>query len=194
MLDRINDPYFIKAKKEGYRARSAYKLIEINNSFDIIPKNGKILDLGCAPGAWLQVLQKSTKANIYGIDLLKIEHIHNVNFFQKDIFSNEVEELLEEYQFDLILSDIAPNCMGIKDIDHIRIIALARRVFDIVLKFLKNNGNFCIKLFDGHNLPQYKNDLQKYFSSVKFCKPKSSHAESNELYLVCRNFIKPLEE
>lgn len=189
MLDRINDPYFIQAKKEGYRARSAYKLLEIQKAFSVIPKMGNILDLGCAPGAWLQVLTKTTKAKVYGVDLLSIEPVMGAEFMQGNIFDEDVESFLSAIRFDLILSDIAPNCMGVKDIDHFRIMSLAKRTFELVRKFIKVDGHFCIKLFDGCELNEYRNLMRRYFKSSKIFKPKASYLGSNELYLVCKNFI-----
>lgn len=189
MLDRINDPYFIKAKKEGYRARSAYKLLEMHRVFSIIPKKGCVLDLGCAPGAWLQVLKKNTKAFIYGVDLLNIEPIIGVNFLKGNIFDQATDVFLSNKKFSLILSDLSPNCMGIKDIDHFRIIMLAKRVFELVLRFLHAGGDFCIKLFDGAQLNEYRSLVGPYFKSIKIFKPKSSYLGSQELYLVCKSFI-----
>lgn len=185
MLSRINDPFFIKAKKEGYRARSAYKLIEIQEKFKIIPKSGYILDLGCAPGAWLQVLQKTSQANIFGIDLLEIQRIHNITFFQGDVFSEESCNFIKDIEFDLILSDIAPNCCGDKAHDHLQIMALAERVLELVIKHLKTGGNFCVKLFDGRDIKEYVSIAQSHFEKTKFFKPKSSARESNEFYLLC---------
>lgn len=189
MLDRMNEPYFIKAKKEGYRARSAYKLIEIQEKFHIIPNFGNILDLGCAPGAWLQVLNKFTKADVYGIDLLEIIPITSVNFLQGDVFSNEAEGFIKNKKFNLILSDIAPNCSGIKEHDHLSIMNLVERVFEFVTLYLSDAGNFCVKIFDGRDVPEFIKTVRPYFKTVKFFKPKSSSRESNEFYLICMEFI-----
>lgn len=190
MLDRINDPYFIKAKKDGFRARSAYKLIEIHEKFCIIPEIGYILDLGCAPGAWLQVLKQNTTANLIGIDLLNIEPLNDVEFLKGDIFSEEVAIYLSDKKFHLILSDIAPNCMGVKNIDHLKIMSLADRVLIFIKKYLNENGNFCIKLFDGKEVPEYIKSVRYLFKSVRIFKPKSSTPESNEIYLVCKEYKK----
>ncbi|WP_342262091.1 RlmE family RNA methyltransferase [Alphaproteobacteria bacterium endosymbiont of Tiliacea citrago] len=190
MKDRMKDPFFLKAKKEGYRARSAYKLIEIQEKFNIIPKTGNVLDLGCAPGAWIQVLQKFSKASLFGIDLLEIAPISNLNFLKGDIFSEEANNFLQNKKFNLILSDIAPNCCGNKRQDHLKIMALADRVLEFVLNYLEESGNFCIKIFDGSDVTEYIASTRTFFKSVKFFKPKSSSKESNEFYLVCSNFIK----
>lgn len=196
--ERHNDQYFIKAKKEGYRARSAYKLIEIQEKFSIIPKNGNILDLGCAPGAWLQVIQKNLKSGeIYGIDLLDITPISgviSVNFLKADIFSKEAEEFLEGKIFDCIVCDIAPNFSGHKDIDHLKSMNISEEILIYLPKKLKLGGNFCIKLFDGALIQEYVKNVKQSFESVKFFKPKSSHLESNEFYLVGQRLKKENRE
>lgn len=190
MLDRMNDPYFIQAKKDGYRARSAYKLLEIHKKFNIIPKVGTVLDLGCAPGAWLQVLNEISNAVLVGIDLLNIAPVANTQFLQADIFSPEAEEFLLQKKFDLILSDIAPNCSGNKEHDHLRIMALAERVLELVAAILKPGAAFCIKIFDGRDTLEFLKLLRSAFERVKFFKPLSSSRESNEFYYVCFGFKK----
>lgn len=190
MLDRVNDPYFVKAKKEGYRARSAYKLIEIQQKFKIVPRYAgcNILDLGCAPGAWLQVLRKLTEGSIFGIDLIDIRPLPGVSFLKADIFSSDVENFIKGLMFDLIISDIAPNCSGVKEHDHLQIMYLAEYIFHFAILHLKTNATFCIKLFDGRDVVEFVRLARNYFKCVKFFKPKSSHRESNEFYLVCSGF------
>lgn len=184
---RARDEFFVKAKKDGYRARSAYKLIEINEKHNLVKKNDKVLDLGCAPGAWLQVLSKLTDF-IDGIDLLKIENFPKARFLQADIFSKEATDFYSK-NYDVILSDIAPNTSGNKDSDHYDLINLAEfTLHEVVIPYLKKGGSFCIKIFDGADSNNYYKELRNYFEVVKRVKPKASHNESSEFYFLAQKF------
>jgi 23S rRNA (uridine2552-2'-O)-methyltransferase len=185
--ERQKDPFFIKAKQEGYRARSAYKLIEMDEKFSLIPKSGNVLDLGAAPGAWLQVIRKkSPKLRVFGIDLLEIQPIADVEFLQANIFSPECESFLEGIIFQSIFCDISPNLSGMREQDHLKTIHIAEHVFEFLQPRLAENGVFCLKLFDGSGIKEYVESLRKFFASIKFFKPKASNADSAELYLVCK--------
>lgn len=184
--ERNRDKFFLQAKKEGYRARSAYKLIEINQKFFIIKPGFNVLDLGAAPGAWLQVVRKITNGKIDGIDLLPIAPINGVIALRADIFL--AAEFLAGKIYDVILSDIAPNCSGQQELDHLLLMNLANEVLALSKRHLKIGGNLCIKIFDGVHFQEFFKKCTSSFTTVKRFKPESSALDSCEFYLVCMNF------
>jgi 23S rRNA (uridine2552-2'-O)-methyltransferase len=188
----VKASFYNKAKKEGYRARSAYKLEEIQQRFKIISKGDKILDLGAAPGSWLQMESSLTgeKGIVMGVDILPIKPLpqKNIVIKQADIREMTAAELLAEAgaeAFDVVTSDIAPNLSGIKDVDNANVLELCQAVFRVVRETLKKGGNFLIKLFFNPELRNIETDLKPLFSRVTIFKPKSSRGVSSEVYLVC---------
>lgn len=179
--ERNREQYFVQAKKEGYRARSAYKLIEIHEKYKIV--NGNILDLGCAPGAWLQVAKK-LGANVEGIDLLKTQPIKDVVTLKADIFSNEASEFLANKNYDAILCDIAPNCSGERKNDHLLLINIAYKVLELALVHLKTDGSMCIKIFDGMAFNEFFAKFKGCFKKVYRFKPRSSLLDNSEFYII----------
>ena len=136
----LNDEYVIKSKTEGFRSRSSYKLIEIEKKFKILSKSKNVLDLGCAPGGWLQVARMlcPKDSNILGIDRLKMEKMEEVHFIEKDIFDEDIFQIIKtnfNCKVDLVMSDMSPNSSGNKSVDHLRIISLVERVLEISRKF-----------------------------------------------------------
>ncbi len=185
MKSRIRDEFFIKAKLEGYKARSAYKLKEIIEKFNLIKKNDCVADLGAAPGAWIQVTEDYTQ-NIYALDLLNLSLTNfSGKFLKCDIFSKEAENFLNNIAFDVILSDIAPNCCGNSVDDHLAVMDIVFKVVELSLKHLKKNGNLCMKIFDGYLFKNFFQEIKQSFKTVKIFKPKASLNESNEFYLIC---------
>jgi 23S rRNA (uridine2552-2'-O)-methyltransferase len=187
----VKDPFYEKAKKEGYRARSAYKLMEIQKRFQIIRSNDKVLDLGAAPGGWLQVITKQTgeKGLVVGIDLVPVACLNqgNVATFAVDIRTIVTEELLAQLAipaFDVVTCDIAPNLSGIKDVDDARIAELYDSVLRIVREGLKKGGGFVLKSFFGPQFKQRIEELKSLFSRVTVYKPDASRGVSSEIYLV----------
>ncbi len=181
MKTRLNDPFFVKAKQEGYRARSAYKLIEIHQKYNII--RGNVLDLGAAPGAWLQVI-KRFGANVEGIDLLAIQPIHGVRTLKADIFSQETKDFIGNTVYDTILSDIAPNCTSQRELNHLLLMNIANEVLALALTHLKPGGNICIKIFDGAAFIEFLANFKKHFQKVYRFKPKASCLDNSEFYLI----------
>ena len=151
----MNDEFFLKSKREGYRSRSSFKLIQINEKFKIFNKNTKnILDLGSAPGGCLQFVKKhsNSKCKILGVDILSIEKIENVSFLKGDVFEKKtIEEIIFFFNdpLDIILSDMSPNTSGNRSIDHLKIISLTESVLEIAEKLLKRDGFFICKIFQG---------------------------------------------
>jgi 23S rRNA (uridine2552-2'-O)-methyltransferase len=196
------DPHYKRAKLEGYRARSAYKLLEIGKRFDLFKRAFYILDLGCAPGSWLQVSKKFAEKNlniykdqfynrdhykIMGVDLKKVFPIENIKIIKSDITKPEFQKYLAEFfqsKLDLILSDASVNKIGNKFTDHIKQINLCYKVFDISIKFLKFKGNLVIKAFQGSDLNKLLKVMKKEFKFLKSYKPKSSQKKSNEIYII----------
>jgi 23S rRNA (uridine2552-2'-O)-methyltransferase len=185
------DSFYEKAKKEGYRARSAYKLIEIQRRFQAIKNGDRVLDLGAAPGGWLQVISKETGAKglVIGIDLAPVAPLNqgNVVTITSDIRGISIEDLLAQAAtpaFDVITCDIAPNLSGIKDVDGARIGELYDSVLCIVREGLKQGGGFIIKSFFGPDFKKRVEEQKSMFSRVTVYKPDASRGVSSEIYLV----------
>ncbi len=190
------DKWAKKAKEKGYPARSVFKLEEIQNKYQIFKKGDIVLDLGCSPGSWskyaLNLIGKDGK--IIGIDLIPVKISHpNFYFIQKDVFeiTKQDFENLGIEKFDIILSDMAPKTTGVKFIDHIHSIKLVEKALELALGYLKKEGNFIAKIFEGERLPFLKKEIEKYFRSVKLFKPKSSRKESKEIFIIAQGFKKP---
>ena len=189
----INDEFTQKSKAFGYRARSAFKLIEIQEKFEIIKPYSSVLDLGCAPGSWSEVVVKFTKNKVIGIDLLETQPLTGAFFLQGDFLDENIQnqalKLNNGKKFDVIISDISPNTTGVQTVDHLRIIFVLEIETEFVLKNLKANGSFVAKVFQGEGLEGQIKKLKQIFVEVKIFKPKASRKESKEIYLVCRNFL-----
>ncbi len=187
----INDEFVLKSKKEGFRSRSSYKLIQINQKFNFLSSSINILDLGCAPGGWLQVSKKLTPCNskILGVDKNNIESIPGVYFYKGDIFEDEVINHIASFfekKIDLIISDMSPNSTGNKKVDHLRILSLVERVVDISNLFLKKDGFIVIKIFQGGMYGDLMTSLKESLKNIKNFKPKASRKESSEMYLIAQ--------
>lgn len=189
----LKDQYRKLAKEQGYRSRSAYKLLEINNKHNLIKLNDTILDIGCAPGGWLQVARKLSGPNgtVIGIDITPIRTINGISTLQVDIEDeNVIEKIRKNFpvSFDVILSDLSPKVSGIWHFDHERQIFLTLVALQISSKLLKRGGNAIFKIFDGSYSGQVKQEAAKIFLKVATSKPKASRQKSSEYYLVCSNF------
>ncbi|MCA4774770.1 RlmE family RNA methyltransferase [Wolbachia endosymbiont of Mansonella ozzardi] len=189
MHRHLNDKYVQKTNKDGYRSRSAYKLIEIDNKFKLFRKEQKIIDLGASPGGWSQVASQKG-VDIVAIDIKPVSTIAGVEYIQCDII-NELEILRNKFKdqkFDVILSDMAPESCGLKLLDHIRIMLLCEAALSFARHFLSYGGKFVVKIFQGESDKDFYNELKKVFKTVKYFKPKSSRSESAEMYLVGLDF------
>lgn len=196
------DPHYRRAKIEGYRARSAYKLLDIQNRFNIFKRAFYILDLGCAPGSWLQVIKKFANENIekyqdqyynrdhykiMGVDIKNVSPLENVKIIRLDINTLEVKDYINNFfpnKLDLILSDASVNKTGNKFTDHLNQINLCFKVLEISKKFLKQKGNLVIKVFQGSDLNKLFGIMKKEFTFLKSYKPQSSKKKSNEIYFI----------
>jgi 23S rRNA (uridine2552-2'-O)-methyltransferase len=190
----VNDPFVKKAQLEGYRSRSAYKLIELNEKDRLIKPGMFVLDLGSAPGGWSQVAAKIVggKGRVLATDILPMQPIKGVEFVQGD-FTDEavVAQLIENLggeKFDLIVSDIAPNITGIDSADQASSMYFLDLALDTVKQTLKRGANFVAKMFQGAGSDQYVKDLRGSFEKVLIRKPSASRAESREVYIVAKGF------
>ncbi len=190
-MKEIKDHYFFKAKREGYPARSVYKLIEAQERFRFMKPGQCILDLGAAPGSWTKYASRvvGKGGTVIAIDLhrLKVSGT-NILFHKDDIFETDIGGKFKDFlPFDVILSDMAPKTTGRKDLDHYRSIELAKTGLEICSRYLSKNGTYYCKAFDGEDFPALRKEAQTLFKSVRIFKPKSSRAESVEKFLLCQN-------
>ena len=190
----VNDPYVKQAQRDGYRSRSAYKLIELNEKDRLIRPGMRILDLGSAPGGWSQVAGKlvGAKGRVLATDILPMDFIQNVDFIKGD-FTEEavVTQLLEwlgDEKFDLIISDIAPNITGIDSADQASSMYFLELALDTVRKTLQTRRTFVAKMFQGAGSDQYVKELRTSFEKVLIRKPAASRAQSREVYIVAKGF------
>lgn len=188
---QLSDPYVQKAKSEGYRARAAYKLLEINEQAKLLKPGLRVVDLGCAPGGWLQVCLKHGVKELVGIDLLEIEPVPGAHVVEGDINSEaDVAEMMSGLSGppDLVLSDMAANTTGHKQTDSLRTAALADLALDFAEAHLVSGGAFCSKVFQGGATPEMMARLKQLFKTVKHIKPPASRSGSPELFVVAKGF------
>jgi len=190
----VNDPYVKQAQKDGYRARSAYKLIELNEKDRLIRPGMRILDLGSAPGGWSQVAGKlvGARGRVLATDILPMDALPNVDFIQGDFTDDgTVQQLLDWLggaKFDLIISDIAPNTTGISSADAAKSIYLLELALDVARTTLKSHGDFVAKMFQGSGSDQFLKELRTHFGKIMVRKPAASRKESREVYVVAKDF------
>ena len=189
----LRDEYRKLAKDQGFRSRSAYKLLEINNKKKLIKLNDTILDIGCAPGGWLQAARKISGPDgiIVGIDINPIKPIAGISTMQVDIEEKDAIEKIRKnfpYSFDVVLSDLSPKVSGIWHFDHERQISLTLVALEISSKVLKRGGNALFKIFDGTHSGDVRREAARIFLKVSTSKPKASRQKSSEFYIVCSSF------
>jgi 23S rRNA (uridine2552-2'-O)-methyltransferase len=179
----VSDPYVKEARKQGYRSRAAFKLLEIDAREKLFRPGQTVLDLGAAPGGWSQVAAEKVKpgGKVTAIDLLPIAPISGVTILKGDF-----RELPIEGSVDVVLSDVAPNLSGIPNVDQARLLELAEAAIDVCRKVLKRDGVFLLKAFHGEAFGELRERLNKTFLNVKVVKPPASRGESAETYVVAR--------
>ena len=186
------DPFFIKSKLQGYRSRAAFKLIEINNKFKFLNKNTILLDLGSSPGGWSQVASDIIKkGKILSVDILEMENIRNVNFLKGDFFSEDIFKKICNFfnnKVDVVISDMAANTSGNKNLDSYRTGELCMNAMDLAKKVMHKDGVFVSKVFMGSIFTEIDAKAKKNFKKVVKYKPLSSKQESKELYIYCKGF------
>jgi len=193
---QLNDHYVRQSKVDGYRSRSAYKLLQIDDKFNILKNAQIVVDLGCAPGGWLQVAKQRMKSNnnnfIIGIDLLDLDPIEGVNIIKGDFLAeesvNQLQQILNNKKADLVMSDMASNSTGHKNTDHIRISYLCEKVFEFCDRNIAKNGNLIVKVLQGGTENNLLKSIKSKFQNVKHFKPDASRKDSRESYLVATGY------
>ena len=184
------DIYVRQSKVDGYRARSAYKLIEINEKFKILKGGLSIIDIGAAPGSWSQYVLKTVKnGKLISVDLKKMEQIGNSIQIQGDFTEEKTQEEIKKNtsgKVDIVMSDMAVDTTGIKNIDSIQTGELCKEAMFFAKDLLKDNGYFISKIFMGGTFNEIVAEGKKYFKEVKVFKPKSSRKDSKESFIICR--------
>lgn len=190
MKEHVNDFFVKQAKKEGYRSRAAYKLLEIAERDRLLKPGMIVVDLGAAPGSWSQVASQKVgqKGKVIALDILEMAPLPGVEFIQDDFREKrallELRKHLGEQQPDLVISDMAPNMSGIAVSDQARSMYLAELALAFSIEQLNYGGNFLVKVFQGRDFDSFIRDMRAGFSSVSVRKPEASRNRSNELYLV----------
>ena len=192
------DPYVERAHKQGYRARAAYKLIEMNERFHFLKNNQVVVDLGAAPGSWSQYIARDfPKSKIFAMDLLEITPINNVEFYQGDFTTDSALDWLvnklnlenaDSGTADVVLSDMAPNTVGHKKTDHLRQMVLLEYAFDFAVRALKPGGTFVAKSFTGGTTNDLLKQIKEKFETVHHIKPPASRKDSVEMFIVAMGF------
>jgi len=210
LQEHFDDFYVKKAQKEGFRSRSVYKLIELDEKFRLLKPNMKIIELGAAPGGWSQyavskintrkLAAENRAGMLLAIDLLEMEPIDGVDFIQGDFTADStLNELMEKLAkqgspekgygiADLVMSDMAPNISGMNSVDQPRAMYLAELALDLACKVLKPGGVFLVKLFQGEGFDELSKEVKANFKLVRFIKPKASRARSREIYLLAMDY------
>lgn len=193
--ERRNDPYFILSKKEGYRSRASFKLKQIIEKYRIIRPGDSVLDIGCAPGGWLQVASQyvGDSGVVVGVDIKPVEDLglENVKTCVLDVFDEDFTDTvlkLSGNRFDVVLSDLSPNMSGVYEVDHARQIEMVERVVNILKDILKDGGCSVIKVFEGEYSRRVDRKVSRIFKYVKRFKPMASRKSSSEYYLIAKYF------
>lgn len=190
MHEHINDEYVKRAQKEGYRARAAYKLIEIDDKDKLIKPGMTIVDLGSTPGSWCQVVVQRLKGQgrIIALDILDMQPINGVEFiqgdFREEVVLRQLESTLNNKPIDLVIADMAPNMSGIADVDQAGAAYLTELALDFSKDWLKPSGNFLVKVFMGAGFEEILQTMRQMFDKVVTRKPEASRGRSNEVYLL----------
>jgi len=190
---RKRDQFFIQSKIQGYRSRSAFKLIEMNKKFKFLKNNSSIIDLGSCPGGWSQVIQKEiNKGKILAVDIKSMEKIDSIDFIKGDFRENEIYKKIMLYfknKVNIVLSDMAANTSGNKSLDSYRTGELCIEAMNLAKKILVSDGVFLSKAFMGTTFSEIKEMANKSFKKVVIYKPLSSKKESKEIYIFCKGLI-----
>lgn len=192
MREHLEDFYVKQAHKDGYRARAAYKLLEINEKYKVIKPGMTVVDLGSAPGSWSQIAAKLTgdRGMVLATDILEMDHLGGVTFIQGDFREenvfNQLLEMLQGRRVDVVISDMAPNTSGNSAVDQPRMIYLCDLALDFASKVLDEKGQFLVKVFQGEGFEEYRKSIVKEFTVIRSVKPKASRPRSPEVYLLAQ--------
>ena len=187
------DEYYNRAKQEGYRARSAYKLKQLDRTANLLHENNTVVDLGAAPGGWMQVAAEEVgpEGTVIGVDRQRIDDLEDpeatVEYVRGDMTDDETKAEIREVaggNVDLVVSDMAPNVTGEYNVDHARSVHLARQAFEVATELLEPGGDFAAKVFDGRDLDTLEADIEPEFEYVRRVRPDATRDSSSEVYLV----------
>ena len=196
-MKKVQDHYFKRAKKEGYPARSVYKLEEANNKHRFLKKGDKVLDLGCQPGSWSMYAAKvvGSAGKVVGVDLNKGKGVTmpggaRIQILQADIMAEDIPDQIGQIcqSFSAVVSDMAPHTTGNKWTDQQQSLRLCRRALELAVALLKKDGVFYCKVFEGEDFKDYLNEVKQFFASARVVKPKSSRSESREVFVLAIGF------
>jgi len=191
--EKKKEHYYKEAKRVGYRARSSFKLQQIQNKFKIIRKGDTVIDLGAAPGGWSQVAKElvGDTGTVLGIDLSYITPMDGVKFLQGDLTVEstieKIKQILGDKKADVMISDMSPNISGNYSVDQARSVYLCEHALKLAELLLKPGGNFACKVFEGEDLPDFIKKTSKLFSAVKQSSPDASRKSSSEIYVIARH-------
>jgi 23S rRNA (uridine2552-2'-O)-methyltransferase len=194
LAERKNDYYYKKAKKMEYRSRAAFKLKQIDDRFHILRKGARVVDLGAAPGGWLQVAREvvGPSGKVVGLDMQSIEPIDDVIVIRGDIREEEtVNELFSQIggKVDVVLSDMSPHISGSYSMDHARSVELCHHGLVFASKVLKKRGCMVMKIFQGDMMQDFLAEVRKHFGEVRLHGPKASRSSSSEIYIIAKGFL-----
>ena len=192
-IEKKREHFYKEAKRVGYRARSAFKLQQIQKKFGLLSVGNVVLDLGAAPGGWSQDAQEldGEQGTVIGIDLSSIRPLEHVSFIQGDMTEHEtvekIEHLLNGSEVDIVLSDMSPDISGNYSVDQARSIWLCGKAFEVTTAFLKPGGHFVCKIFEGEDTKDFIEKVKRRFYNVKMFLPVASRKSSSEIYLIAQN-------
>ncbi len=192
--EHVNDPYVKKAQIDGYRARAAYKLLELNDKDKLIRPGMLVVDLGSAPGSWSQIAGRlvGVKGRVIASDILPMDSLEHVDFIQGDFTEesvfNQILDKLADKKADVVISDIAPNISGVDVADQASSMYLVELALDMACKVLKTKGDYVVKVFQGEGFDDYVKNTRQFFDKVVIRKPDASRPRSREVYLVGKGF------
>ncbi len=192
--EHVNDPYVKKAQIDGYRARAAYKLIELNDKDKLIRPGAVVVDLGSAPGSWSQIAGRlvGVKGRVVASDILPMDSLEHVDFIQGDFTEeavfDQIMEKLGERKADVVISDMAPNISGVDAVDQASSMYLVELALDMARRVLKPKGDFVAKVFQGEGSDEYIKEVKTSFEKVLIRKPAASRPRSREVYVVGKGF------
>lgn len=192
LVDAKRDQYRKLARIQGYRSRSAYKIIQINQKYNIFKLGDSVIDIGCAPGGWSQVAKKyvGNKGKVIGVDLNFVKPLDDVVFIQGNIEDSQLSDKIQSLssQVDVFLSDLSPNVSGIWQVDHLKQISISLMALSLASKLLRKGGKAVFKIFDGESAGQIRNNFNTLFDVVIKSKPNASRQKSSENYFICSGF------
>lgn len=194
LMTHKRDGYYRKAKSQGYRSRASYKLQQISRRYNVIRPGNAVVDLGCAPGGWLQVAVElvGSRGTVVGVDIDRVKPLEGTIIIQGDMRVTEVAkkvvDALPAGRADIVLSDMSPNISGNYNVDHARSIELSETAFDFARMVLRPGGHFIVKVFVGDMFKAFLREVSKSFDFCKAHHPKASRSTSSETYVVCKGF------